>query len=643
LHQLKKGFFRATGNPGYRRRRMQTRQLEKSVQMRSKATSAPTHAQTNSHSNADKLHWLQWLHEMLPDADSIYLFAVNQNQTITLCATSPDTGECDESVTNAVLSCVHRAKPQYLENRAHPNNNLLSVPLKVESEHVAHVFVMRTRALNEIQQNTAVRLAQWAAVQMGQKHASRGNTEMSAAMTSATEANTGPEAQLAQSLMNAIDRHGTFTSLAFTLVNSIASLCGCVRVSMGCHDGKTLRLVAMSGQSKIDDRRKIARQLCALMQDTLECRRAIFPNEDAEAAPALQSYFKSQGEHPLLSFLMPGSLRDRFVLVLEREAHEHFSTAQADAIEQSVKNVAALMALSHAQSLSATQKCKRWTSETWTQLISWSNWTTKQWVAAIATAVLLLSFIVPVTHRISAEAYIEASDRQVLVAPQDGFILSAHARAGEFVAKGNLLATLDGQNLQLAAEKWHSEKVKNEQNYAQALAMHDRSELSRLRADVQRIDAEIALVEDQIKRSELRAPFDGVLLDGDWTQSLGAPVAKGDILFEIGSAEQYRLVLEVDEHDIGYVRPEQLAQLRMAALPTTQWDAKLGDVLPVAVSEKGRAAFRIPATIAGDASALQPGMEGVGKVEVGSRSIFWVYTHKMLDRVRYLGWKLGLL
>lgn len=613
---------------------MQTKQLEKSALSLAKASLLPSDAQINP----DKMLWLQWLHEMLPDADAIYLFDVNQNQTTTLCASSPNNGMCNESVTNAVLSCVHRAKPQYIENRAHPKHNLLSVPLTSESGHVGHVFVMQTNQLNEVQQSTAVRLAQWASAQIGHDQAS-----LSSANKSALDAKAGPDAQLSQSLMKAVDHHGSFTSLAFTLVNSVASLCGCVRVSMGCHDGKTLRLVAMSGQSKIDDRRKIARQLCALMQDTLESRRAIFPNEDAEAAPALQSYFKSQGEHPLLSFVMPGSQRDRFILVLEREANEHFSTAQADAIEQSVKNVAALMALSHAQSLSAPQKCKRWASTKWNQLTRWNDWSTKQWIAAIASMALLLSFVVPVTHRISAEAFIEASDRQVLVAPQDGFILSAHARAGEFVSKGDLLATLDEQNLQLAAEKWRSEKIKNEQKYAQALAIHDRSELSRLRADVQRIDAEIALIEEQILRSELRAPFDGVLLDGDWTQSLGAPVAKGDVLFEIGSADQYRLVLEVDEHDIGYVRPEQLAQLRMAALPTTQWDAKLGDMLPVAVSEKGRAAFRIPATISGDASALQPGMEGVGKVEVGSRSLFWVYTHKLLDRVRYLGWKMGLL
>lgn len=479
--------------------------------------------------------------------------------------------------------------------------------------------------------------------QLGLTHPSVESESVRRTASAATNSPIGPEAQLAYVMVQSLERHGTFQALAFTLVNKIASLCGCVRVSLGHYDSDKLRLVAMSGQSKIDDRRKIARQLCELMQATLECRRGIYPGDDEEIKPAFQSYYKNQGEHPLLSFVMPGSEHHQFVLVLERESGLGFVSAQADAIENSVKNLSALLAVSAEQQLPMRKKIRRRVVEKLRALSELSRWSVKQMIAGVACAALLLSLVIPITHRVSADAYIEASDRQVLVAAQDGFILSAHAQAGELVAAGDLLATLDGKDLQLAAEKWRSEQAKNQQEYAQALAIHDRSELSRLRADSQRIDAELALIEQQLSRSEVRAPFDGVLLHGDWTQSLGAPVKTGDVLFEIASAEQYRLVLEIDEHDIGYIKPDQLAQLRMAALPTSVWEAELGDILPVAVSEKGQSAFRVPATIAGDAPALRPGMEGVGKVSVGSRSMFWVYSHSLIDRVRYFAWKVGLI
>jgi len=479
--------------------------------------------------------------------------------------------------------------------------------------------------------------------QLDKTRQSAGPEPVRPASSRAENGSAGPDAQLANAMVQSLERHGTFQAQAFTLVNKLASLCGCVRVSLGHYDSDKLRLVAMSGQSKIDDRRKIARQLCVLMQETLEYRRGIYPSDDEQIKPAFQSYYKSQGEHPLLSFVMPGSSTNQFVLVLERDSGSGFVPAQADAIEQSVQNISALLSICAEQQLPMRQKLRRQVRNKVASLSELSGWSARRMMAGAACAALLLSMIIPVTHRISADAYIEASDRQVLVAAQDGFILSAHARAGEIVQQGDLLATLDGQDLQLVAEKWRSEQAKNQQEYAQALAIHDRSELSRLRADAQRIDAEIALIEQQLSRSEVRAPFDGVLLHGDWTQSLGAPVTTGDVLFEIASAEQYRLILQIDEHDISYIKPDQLAQLRMASLPTSVWEAELGDILPVAISEKGQSSFRVPATITGDATALRPGMEGVGKVSIGNRSMFWVYSHTLFDRIRYFAWKIGLI
>ncbi len=595
-----------------------------------------THSESASAAKDSAAHaqWLVWLHEMLPDVTELMLFDIRPNQTIELRAANPITCVPKDADNNAVLSCVHRQRALYLDKVADTDKHLLAIPFTHEGSGNAYVLVMRTSAWSEIQQKTAVQLSLWASSQLRESTDSRPIENHLASV---------PEAQLAQLLIGSLDRHGSFTGIAFTLVNTLANMCGCVRVSLGCHNGSTVQLVAMSGQSRIDQRRQISRQLCALMQETVETDRAVYPNSDDVSAPAMQAYYKSQGEHPLLSFAIPSAQQDKFVLVMERDDAQPFVSAQADAIEQSVHSLGSLLTMTHYNELPLAKKLTRFCRETVASFGQVGMWSKRRWLSSIAGVVLLASFIIPVTHRVSADAYIEASDRQVLVAAQDGFILSAHARAGEVVSKGDLLATLDGQDLQLAAEKWRSEKTKNQQEYAQALAIHDRSELSRLRADEQRIDAEIALLEQQLQRSEVRAPFDGVLLDGDWTQSLGAPVSTGDVLFEIASAEEYRLVLEIDEHDIGYIQSQQLAELRMAALPTSVWKAELGDILPVAVSEKGRSAFRVPAIIEAGANALRPGMEGVGKVSIGKRSMFWVYTHRLVDKLRYMGWKVGVL
>ncbi len=53
----------------------------------------------------------------------------------------------------------------------------------------------------------------------------------------------------------------------------------------------------------------------------------------------------------------------------------------------------------------------------------------------------------------------------------------------------------------------------------------------------QKISLKIQSLQAQLNRLELRAPIAGVVLQGEWYRSEGAPVARGDTLFEIAPLE----------------------------------------------------------------------------------------------------------
>ena len=80
----------------------------------------------------------------------------------------------------------------------------------------------------------------------------------------------------------------------------------------------------------------------------------------------------------------------------------------------------------------------------------------------------------------------------------------------------------------------------------------------------------------------------------------------------------------------------------MSSLPSMQWDATVQNILPVALAEQGKSVFRLPALIAGDTDVLKPGMQGIAKIHIGDQSVLWVWTRAMVDRLRFLAWKLGL-
>jgi multidrug resistance efflux pump len=166
--------------------------------------------------------------------------------------------------------------------------------------------------------------------------------------------------------------------------------------------------------------------------------------------------------------------------------------------------------------------------------------------------------------------------------------------------------------------------------------------VSILRAQIAQADAELRLIDEQIERAKLRTPFDGIVVHGDLTQSLGAPVERGEVLFEVAPLDDYRVVLEVNEHDIGVVKVGQTGRLLLTGMPDKPFDLVLDRIMPVAVTKDGRNFFRVEAHVKTLAPELRPGMQGIAKVKIGERKLLWIWSHTLLDRLRLKVWSAGL-
>jgi len=61
-------------------------------------------------------------------------------------------------------------------------------------------------------------------------------------------------------------------------------------------------------------------------------------------------------------------------------------------------------------------------------------------------------------------------------------------------------------------------------------------------------------------------------------------------------------------------------------------------VTPVATAQDGRNFFRVEAKLAHAPARLRPGMEGVGKIRVGERRLWWILTHSFSEWLRVQVW-----
>ena len=353
----------------------------------------------------------------------------------------------------------------------------------------------------------------------------------------------------------------------------------------------------------------------------------------------------SNKEHPLQplaqftghSALLAASLGSHAALVLERPAQQPFSAGEQKNLTDIAALAGPILDLKRDQAALLPPRVRSAATGLADRLLKPGHHGFKA-AAAAAIFVALFLALVPGTYRVQADADIAGIVQRVVVAPFDGFIAKASYRAGDTVAAGDVIARMEEKELLLELRKSTSEEEKLDNEYRRALASADRSEALIAQAKLAQVQAETRLLQDKLQRVQLTAPIDGIIISGDLSDALGAPVERGDVLFEVAPLDQYRLVLEVDETDIADVRPGQRGRLTLTALPDAPLDFVVERVSPVFLEKEGRVVYRTEAQIAGDGSALRPGMEGIGKIDVGSRSYGWILFHRLLDWLRLKLW-----
>jgi multidrug resistance efflux pump len=187
-----------------------------------------------------------------------------------------------------------------------------------------------------------------------------------------------------------------------------------------------------------------------------------------------------------------------------------------------------------------------------------------------ADRALALAFfsIVDGDYMITADASLEGKVQRAVTAAMQGYIVEARARAGDIVREGDVLAAMDTRDLRLERQKVLSQGAQQESERRQAIAEGNRARAAILEAQSGQVRAQLTLIDEQISRAQLVAPFDAVVVKGDLSQSLGAAVERGNVLFELAPLDTYRVIMKVDERDITASRSASQAASRWPACPT---------------------------------------------------------------------------
>src|SRR5437899_672332 len=169
------------------------------------------------------------------------------------------------------------------------------------------------------------------------------------------------------------------------------------------------------------------------------------------------------------------------------------------------------------------------------------------------------------------------------------------------------MATLDDRELRLNRLKWLSQQEQLVRQYHQAMANRNWAAVVILTAQIDQAKSEVSLIDYQLAHTRLTAPFPGIVVTGDLSQSLAAPVERGQVLFELAPLDSYRVVLQMDERDIAYVRVGEHGSLVLTGMPSEFLPFVVDKITPVSTAREGHNYFRVEAKLDQHLERLRPG------------------------------------
>jgi RND family efflux transporter MFP subunit len=511
-------------------------------------------------------------------------------------------------------------------------NYAIAYPVKQDNAVLA-VAALAVRASGDDALQAAMRQLQWGAA---------GLELILVRATSLAERERVATMEESVDLISTLLSEPRFEGAAMAFVTGLATRLDADRASLGLLKDGACKVRHMSHSSQFDKRMNLVRLIEAAMDEAVDQRKPIvLPALDEEAVPVRLAHDKLLAQEQGAVMTVPLYIGGEAVGALMVERAQPFSDSE-------LRHAESLAALAIVALEEKRQNDRPLPAKLWESLQSAADMVLKpgriEYRIGLGLGVLLLLFLLFArgTDNLSADATLAPQEQRILAAPFDGYVRGAPARAGDHVRKGQVLAALDDSDLQLERAKWVSQLARYGGLYQDAAAMADRVQANVNSAQRDEAQAQLDLTDALIARATLRAPFDGLVVSGDLSQRLGGSVSKGEVLYTVAPSGNYRVDLNVKESRIAALAVGQKGTLHLSALPSHSYGFTVEKITPKTVAENGASYFVIEAVLdPGETLAqLQPGMQGVGKIDVGRGWLIGIWTRDVAEWLRLRLWGL---
>jgi len=430
-----------------------------------------------------------------------------------------------------------------------------------------------------------------------------------------------------------------FLAAAMVLCNELAARFSADRVSLGWLKGPYLRLKATNHAEKINRKMEVSRFLEAAMEECLDQDdEIVWPGTSGAAAIERdhERYARKVGVAHLASVPLRDGSEPVAAVTLERV--EPFSESEL----QSLRLAADLCV----RRLTDLYTRDRWFGARWaaglrrglSKVVGFEHTWVKLGLLATTALIAFLAFY-PWAFKVQASFILQPQRTFHLPAPFDGYIKTVSVKSGDAVSKDEILMTMDTAELELNQAELAAtvQRFLSEAQLARSQASPAEMHIAIAKAEETR--AALRKVQFNLDLSSVKAPEDGVVLEGEIEERIGSPVTRGEALLKLSQLDGMFAELRLPEREATRVRIGSVGEASFESRPEERFAIEVIQIEPLAVAEEGgnmliiRTQFSEPGP-----DWWRPGMSGVTKLDCGERSLLWIFTRRAVDYLRMRFW-----
>ena len=188
-------------------------------------------------------------------------------------------------------------------------------------------------------------------------------------------------------------------------------------------------------------------------------------------------------------------------------------------------------------------------------------------IGGILLAGLVLA-VWPRTVQVTTSCVLAGTNRRGVRAQSDGFVRNILVKEGQFVQRGQALATLENDDLVTRLANQESQLQIVELRRQSASALNDSAGVNLHTKEAAVVTGLLTALRQRCVDLQLTAPVAGVVLSADLDADRGLFLPEGSLFCEILPAGQINVMIALTEDQAGLVQPGQPVDLRIYALPS---------------------------------------------------------------------------